>query len=105
MDRLEDGTGRAPTKIGAVTGLSTVDDTFGLDDLLRLVHEFGSMSLGLVAWEHLASEEWVRPAWDEALDERLLKFARVDPVNGEAMYTLSRRGRSRIGEPPLSVAP
>jgi hypothetical protein len=69
---------------------------FDLKDLLEIVDEFGSAGRGLVAWELTLDEEAIEPAWRLALDEDLLRRVGHDPPTGEPMYTLTRKGRTRL---------
>jgi hypothetical protein len=72
--------------------------SFDLGALLAAVEEFGSASLGLLAWEFMLPEDAVEPTWQLALEERLLRPAAHDPPTGEPMYTLTLRGRARLYE-------
>jgi hypothetical protein len=49
--------------------------------------------LELVCWELNVDERLARPAWEMALQNRLLDAAGVDGATGKTMFTLSERGR------------
>jgi hypothetical protein len=69
---------------------------FDLRALLEAVEQFGSASLGLLAWEFMLAEVVLEPAWQLALKERLLRPVGHDPPTGEPMYTLTLHGRARL---------
>jgi hypothetical protein len=71
---------------------------FDLGALLEAVDEFGSASLGLLAWEFELAEAVIEPAWQLALEERLLRPVAHHPPTGEPMYTLTLRGRARLDQ-------
>lgn len=60
-----------------------------LGELLNTVAEFGSASLGLVAWELCLPEQALRRAWKQALREGLIIEDRPDAETGERMYRLA----------------
>lgn len=73
-------------------------ESFDLGALLAAVEEFGSASLGLVAWEFMLAEDAIKPTWQLAIEERLLRHAAHDPPTGEPMYTLTLPGRARLDQ-------
>ena len=75
------------------------DEQVGLDitDVLGAVAEFGSASLGLVAWEYMVAEHIVEPLWTEAVDSRLLVVDGRD-AHGEETCKLTPLGRAQLGD-------
>lgn len=69
-----------------------------LGALLAAVEEFGSASLGLLAWEFTLHEDEIEPTWQLALEERLLRPVAHDPPTGEPMYTLTLHGRTWLDQ-------
>jgi hypothetical protein len=57
-----------------------------LRDVLETVAEFGEASAGLVAWDLCVSEDELRPAWNQAVGERLIEPVRRCEETGETMY-------------------
>ena len=80
-----------------------------LDDVLETIREFGSASLGLVAWELCLPEQELRPLWQRALREGLIRPAESSPETSEPMFSLAapaKRGRVRVGRPsPAATRP
>jgi hypothetical protein len=72
--------------------------SFDLVALLEAVEEFGSASLGLLAWEFILPEAVIEPVWQLAREEHLLRPVAHDPPTGEPMYTLTLRGRARLDQ-------
>ena len=57
-----------------------------LRDVLETVAEFGEASASLVAWDLCVSDDELRPAWDQALGERLIEPVRRCEQTGEMLY-------------------
>jgi diguanylate cyclase (GGDEF)-like protein/PAS domain S-box-containing protein len=68
----------------------------GLTDVLETTEEFGEASLALMAWEFTVPEQDIAPAWRYAIDEGLLEAAGGDARASEALYSLTRKGHSRV---------
>jgi hypothetical protein len=60
-----------------------------LEEVLGMVGQFGSASLGLVAWEFWLSEEQLSPLWIEATRGGLIQPTGGCPETGEPMYSLT----------------
>jgi len=60
-----------------------------LPEILDTIHEFGTASLELVAWELSLSEAVLQPAWYQAVERRLIESAGLNPGTDEQMYRLS----------------
>lgn len=67
-----------------------------VDEIVNTVAEFGSASLGLVAWELCLAEEQLRDAWEQTLDRGWLEPTGPDGETGEEMFRLVAPRRQRI---------
>lgn len=63
--------------------------------MLTTIDEFGSASLGLVAWELSLDESELAPAWEQALRTGLIQRTHTCPATHEEMYSLA------AGDTPL----
>ena len=87
----------APTN-GSYKGRSVPDalppvqpsETRWLNETIAIVKEFGSASLGLVAWELNVDESEIEPAWERAKRDGLIRLAHVCPTTKEQMFVLAR---------------
>ncbi len=70
-----------------------------LVEILGTIDEFGSASLGLVAWELSLDEGEIEPAWEEALRTGLIERTHTCPATHEEMYSLAGRERSWLDRP------
>jgi hypothetical protein len=52
------------------------------------MHEFGTASLELIAWELSLPEAALLPAWRQALARRLIEEAGINPQTGEQVCRL-----------------
>ncbi len=68
-----------------------------LEDVLEAVDDFGTASLGLIAWELLSSEELIAPIWRLALDQQMLRPTGASDLD-EPTYQLTLVGRMRLRE-------
>jgi hypothetical protein len=78
------------------SGQHRTGDAPWLGEILSTVAEFGSASLGLVAWELCLPEEALHPAWRQALAEGLIEDAGRDPESDEEMYRVRAPARGRV---------
>jgi hypothetical protein len=78
-----------------------------LRDVLELAATRRGTRLELVCWQLDIEESRVRPAWHVALRIQLLEPHGVDPLTGQAMFTLSERGHRALRKlsPPRSARP
>jgi hypothetical protein len=60
-----------------------------LDEVLETIGEFGSVSLGPLAWEFWLSEEQLSPLWLGASGGALIQPAGRCPETGEPMCSLT----------------
>lgn len=60
-----------------------------LDETIAIIAEFGSASLGLVAWELNVDESEIEPAWEQAKREGLIRLEQVCPTTKEQMFVLA----------------
>lgn len=67
-----------------------------LPELLETLAEFGTASLGLVAWELSLSEDALLSAKRQAIAQGLIEVAGRDQGSGEETYRLAHGRRSRI---------
>jgi hypothetical protein len=76
-----------------------------LEEILATIDEFGSASLGLVAWELSLEENELAPAWDQALRSGLIQRTHTCPATNEDMYSLAARTPAQLepGPPPHSA--
>jgi hypothetical protein len=56
----------------------------------------GGANLRLVAWELSVEERRVGDAWEQAVNEGLIKVAGRDPTNGEELWRLTPGGWSAL---------
>jgi hypothetical protein len=69
------------------------DGAITLEEILETVREFGSASLGLVAWEFSLDDSELIGVWDLAVGEGLLRLVGHSQGTGEQMYALATPGR------------
>ena len=60
-----------------------------LDETIAIIEEFGSASLGLVAWELSLDESELEPAWEQARCDGLIRLAHVCPTTKEQLFVLT----------------
>jgi hypothetical protein len=65
-----------------------------LDETIAIIGEFGSASIGLVAWELSLDESELEPAWEQARRDGLIRLACVCPTTKEQMFVLTSRPSS-----------
>lgn len=58
-------------------------------EILATIDEFGSASLGLLAWEPSLDESELAPAWEQALRTGLIQRTHTCPATHEDMYSLA----------------
>ncbi len=76
-----------------------------LKDVLETIDEFGSASLGLIAWEFEVREDTLKRTWQAMIETDLIRPTEIDP-DGETMYELGPEGETRLAElRALSVEP
>src|SRR5947209_18330863 len=71
-----------------------------LEEILATIGEFGSASLGLIAWEVSLDESELVPAWEEALRAGLIERTHPCPATNEDMCCLAGHPA-----PPLDRSP
>jgi hypothetical protein len=54
--------------------------------------EFGGANLSLIAWELFVTEQRVARAWEQAVENSLLRPAGRDRVDGEPLWRLTAGG-------------
>jgi predicted signal transduction protein with EAL and GGDEF domain len=67
-----------------------------LKTMLQTVAELGAANESLVAWEQYVDELAVAAAWSTAVRSGLVERTYQDPSDGQWMYELTARGRSRM---------
>jgi hypothetical protein len=76
--------GREDIVAGAPLSVSEVVETVG---------EFGTASIGLLAWEYFLDPADVSPAFNEAASAGMLEPVRIDAETGEQMFSVTASGR------------
>ncbi len=71
-----------------------------LEEILAIIDEFGSASLGLVAWELSLDEHELAPAWVQAIRTGLIQRTHTCPATHEEMYSLAGDNAPSLGRNP-----
>ncbi len=87
-------------RVNEAAAASWLPQTRWLEEILWTIAEFGSASLGLIAWELSLDESELAPAWEQALRTGLIRPAHTCPATHEEMYSLARQAAAGLDRPP-----
>jgi hypothetical protein len=76
-------------------GTDGSDHELSLATVLGAVAEFGTASIGLVAWEYMVEQSAAEPAMIAAIRSGLLQASGIDIETGELLYELTPAGRDQ----------
>jgi hypothetical protein len=87
---------RRPSRVQVNKRFDRPDPDVGA--VLKLAGSRRGTRLELVCWELNADESRVGPLWELAVRHQLLKPDGSDPLNGQALFTLTERGRAALSD-------